>query len=277
MLPTSAIQNREKVLSETNGFLFERAIKPKVKTYLTVNFKSLGVFLIFLSVIALALAILPITPAYCINSNFALGFRPGGSMNGADFGLRIERIQPFVGADLFWLNVKFSSTDNYYDEDLYWGYWSTERIHIEGSALLLIPHIGLKWYPEIINRISELNTYIKSSYFFSVPSVSISGERILEDRYGREYERYDLTPSEKDAVNDLLSFGGLELCFGSEYKFSFHFSLGAEFGVRLIWNDARYADRTGDRYNGYSREDWKTELNSIYRFTFTALTLNFLL
>lgn len=124
----------------------------------------------------------------------------------------------------------------------------------------------------MLNRKEDLTSYLKGAYFFSIPSVTATGKRVYQDRYDREVNSYDISGSEEDAASDLLSFGGIELGFGSEFNISDNFALGAEVGLRLIWNNVDYSDSNN---GGYSNESWSAELKSAYRFTYTALTLSF--
>ncbi len=176
--------------------------------------------------------LISILPSLTLARDLKFSVTPGSMINGASLGVKVGNLIPYFGADLFWVSAEYSSTDDYESDN----YWSTETVKVEGSAFLLVPQLGLKWYPQMLSRREDLDTYVKSAFFFSIPSVNVKGERIYQSRYDRNVDNYDISASEEDAAKEVLSFGGLEFGFGSEYVFSPSFSLGAEFGLRVIWN-----------------------------------------
>ena len=156
---------------------------------------------------------------------------------------------PYIGADLFWLstNADYNETD----EDVYVKNGVTFReIHnltmdYEGNAFLIVPNIGLKCF---------LNTelarpYVFGNVFIALPSVKLEGDNFCETRYyedgilvGYEREKAKNIQTEmiQESITDILSFWGFTFGGGAEYFFNPHFSVGAEYGFRVVFDKADY-------------------------------------
>lgn len=222
-------------------------------------------------------------------SNLVFGVKPGMTINSAYFGIKMNNLVPFMGADLFWISVSGDYSDSYSDSWTdYYGdlnkWESVESGELSGSAFLLIPHFGCKYY---FNK-QEVRPYIVGDLFFSIPSVSGKVEWSDEDW---EYENGqliyhdidkgsdELEDDVKDIVNDILSFWGINTGFGAEYFFNPNFSIGGEFGLRLIFNSVEYKQQNSENYSSYSNytEKWEGELSASLKLSYAVFSLNFYL
>jgi hypothetical protein len=235
--------------------------------------------------------------------NFTFSIRPGGIINTADFGLNMGNLTPFVGADVLWITVNYKNQD--YDDDEYYNYYgayayynhyiSTDIEEFEGSAFLFIPHFGAKFSLGSQDDRGNVNPYVKANLFLSIPSVSAkwtdtwdewvysgtSPSNITDTEHYYDYDEDELTGGEKDFIEDVLSFWGIEAALGADYYFSQKFSIGGEFGLRMLFNSAKgqdsdyYSYEDPDYYWEHDTDAWEQELSASFKITYGAIVLNY--
>ena len=217
-------------------------------------------------------------------SNFVFGVKPGLKMNSAFVGIKQNKILVFVGTSLIWTNAdgKYEeSHDNYSSISKYSR--SITSVDFSGNAFLIVPQIGLKYY---FNK-KAARPYIFSSLFIGLPIVDLNSEGYKETR---EYDNNQLVYSERKtatldnlkdiekAVNEALGFWGVCIGGGAEYFFSPEFSIGGEYGIRMIFDSAKYESETIDTNDSFSngyRDKTKTEVSAALQMSYAVLTLNF--
>ena len=222
--------------------------------------------------------------------------KPGALINTAEMGFRVGNLNPFAGVDVVWITVSANEKDEYeYISDYggwYYHHRSLNEFEFSGSAFLLVPNIGAKYYFSTDFSAGSMVPYLKGSLFFSIPSVKGEySERYYDwyyDEYGQLEEFYSdvdewkLDGKDEEMVKDILSFWGINLFGGCEYYFSDKFSIGGEFGVRLLFNSFEASDESydewGDPYSGYyesDRDAWKTEVSATFKITQALINLNY--
>ncbi len=223
-------------------------------------------------------------------SDVVFGVKPGTVINSAYFGLKMDNLVPMVGADVLWITASGEYTST---EDNHWGSFYSGTIfrekrvsdlEFDGSALLVIPHIGAKY----LLGSGDVRPYFFANAFFSIPSVKLETDRRDEwwsyedDKlvdHGKDSGSENLDSKTKETINDILGFWGVTLGGGAEYFFSERFSIGGEYGIRLFFNSVDIsnvpagpdADSYGETYTG----EWEGELSASLRLTYAVVSLNF--
>ncbi|MCC7430689.1 hypothetical protein IT568_07595 [bacterium] len=193
--------------------------------------------------------------------NFAFGVAPGSKINSAYLGLKMNNVIPFCGVEM--LGISVSGSGEYLNYDYY---SEKDKAEFSGNAFLIIPHFGAKLFMGTQN----VKPYFVGNAFFSIPSASAKVE-------WWEYENNNLYDygSEKldpDALEDILSFWGITLGGGAEYFFSKNFSIGGEYGIRLLFNKIEYSKES----EGYNyQEKWKSEVSANFQISYAVFTLNY--
>ena len=129
------------------------------------------------------------------------GVTPGIGLHNAYLGIKFNNLVPFVS--LQYLNADYEYAEEDYTEDF--------------SGSLLIPTLGAKWF---IGGQNSIKSYLQ----LAVSKPIVSGKL--------EYDGEE-DPDFGDAINNLSLFGA-ELGFGVEYFFDDHFSIGGEYGLRMV-------------------------------------------
>ena len=240
---------------------------------------SISIFLILFFPISLCFS----------QSHFVFGVKPGTIINSAYFGIQKSKIIPFFGADIIWLSASAEYSDS--DESYYnYGTTTNEWKYIEtgnysGHAFLFIPHVGTKF----LFGNKDVKPYFWCDVFFSIPSVNAESDW---KRESWSYQDGQLTDHDiekgsdgvdektKDAIKDALSFWGLSFGSGAEYFFSPNFSIGGEYGLRLIFNPVEYEEKDEDSDTGYDYtyryiEKWQGEASIALKITYATVSINF--
>jgi hypothetical protein len=156
------------------------------------------------------------------------------------FGLRIERLEPYVGID--WIAISVDEDD----------------FRVSGS--IFIPHLGTKYHLNRFFEEGKISPYILGDIYFSLASVNGN----------------TLSREEEEALSDLLGFWGIGIGFGSEYFFSKFFSVGGEYGLRMIFNNIEeHSSVVEDRYGGINVEKVNDNIDAAFRISYAAVRLNF--
>jgi len=175
---------------------------------------------------------------------FMFGVKPGMLIQTSYFGLSYNRLEPFVGLD--WVAVSVNSDGG----------------DVAGSVF--IPHFGSRWYLKSKGAQHAIAPYLLGDVFFSLASVKVEGA----------------ASEEEAAIKDLLEFWGMTLGFGTEYYFSDKFSVGGEWGLRLLFDkvsehskEEEWQDYYGDTHT--YREKVNDEFTVAFRVTYAAVSLNY--
>jgi hypothetical protein len=214
-----------------------------------------------------------------------LTVKPGTSLQSASLGLARGAITPYLGFDAVGIKVDATTEEEYTD---IWGWqpgtrtWERNRTQVEGSAFLLIPHFGVKYQ---LAQGKKVRPHVYLEYFRALAFVHASGS---EESWTRTWQNnveqdpdYYQNPLDsgkaEDTAKDILAFQGVNLGAGAEYYFADEFSLGGEYGLRLVFTSAEYKESNSDPSDieaGWS-DSWKVEGSAALRLSYAALTLNY--
>lgn len=211
-----------------------------------------------------------------------VSFKGGRPFNATQVGLKLGPIAPYGAIGFLNYNQKYNYEGTYYLNN-----WETDQLylreryesHFELNAKLLIPYVGTKLY--LVQ--SALKAYLFGEAFLIIPSIKGKSQR--ENVYYNpdgtidfidKYDDYFDSEQEK-RIEDALDFMGIAGGFGVEHPFSEHFSVGGEFGYRLLMNTIEWEDEWVDEWDGrvWEREEWSSKLELAIGGTFTNLTLNY--
>lgn len=222
-------------------------------------------------------------------NKFSFGVKPGMVIQNSYFGFTAGKFLPYASMDLLWMTANMKETSNSTSYSSYYGDISTssdwDEYIFKGKAIVLIPHFGSKFYIRGAKASEGLRAYLNGDLFFSIPSVSGKEERSWrytsdgETESGHSSEKMD--KKTKELIEDVLSFWGFNLGFGTEYMFSEHFSVGGEYGFRLFFNKIKYHDEESSSYGDpqyyyYSYQNkWEDELSLTLKMNYAVVALNF--
>ena len=193
-------------------------------------------------------------------TSFAFGVKPGISLNGAYFGVNINRtFVPFAGFDYFGIGGSIEESGLRYDYNL--GQLINYSDKNEASATVYNLSIGLRAF---FTNIEDIKPYFTCTFFKPFISAEVKQDGETDQ---------DLS----DAI-DNLSVWGFSLGFGTEYFFSNNFSVGGEFGVRFFISTFNQTDQvyiynpnTGSGQE--TNRDYNFDLN--LQLTYSVVTLNY--
>jgi len=177
----------------------------------------------------------------------AFGVKPaatlqGTALNSAYFGYKISNLVIYGGFEYIHAGGDVDIKET-----------GSATLSYSVSANVCVPYIGAKYF--LLNS-GSIKGYVSGN--ISKPWLSFSG---TED--GEELEiTSGLTV--KDVVGD-IKLWGFQVAVGSEYFFSDNFSIGGEFGVRLL---------TGS-FNKDIGTDVNLDVSAGASLTYSALTLNY--
>ncbi|MFH1250900.1 MAG: hypothetical protein V1715_07370 [bacterium] len=228
-----------------------------------------------------AVLILSIFPVLlCAKSGITASFKTGFPLSGTSIGLKLGPLNPYCGLDIARISGNYESSRTYWDTDWYTDVFYKESEYsssFEGSAMLFIPHVGLK--------MNFWKAYILGELMLCMPAIEgrSKGKDIEYDPDGSIdwIDEWDdkLSKDDKKMIKDALDFIGLKAGFGAEYFFNEHVSIGGEFGLRLLFNSYKDEGADEDIYDGVVeyRRKWKDHLSTTLGVTYTSFSLNFIL
>ena len=200
------------------------------------------------------------------------GVKPGMEVQSSQIGLSIGGIIPYIGFDVMSVSAEADiEYRDYYDRELA----SESIIEAEGSAGLIIPHLGAKYiFPG-----EETRPYVFADVFKSFVMLSAKAKSVQRDYYYDEedVEEWDLDGEEsqlRDTAKEMLSLGGMTIGGGVEYFFSEKFSVGGEYGMRWISSSADFNHENEDEYDDW-KEEWKGNLAGSFRLSYSTAALNY--
>jgi hypothetical protein len=221
---------------------------------------------------------------------FAFGIKPGMTMQTSYFGFTAGKFLPYASLDLLWMTVNYTETNegNNYSEN--YGYSSSstywEERTTKGKALVFIPHFGSKFYVYGSQASEGLRSYLNGDFYFSLSSVSGKEEVSWRNTYDGSTEyghsSQKLDKETEDLVEDILSFWGFNLGFGTEYMFSEHFGIGGEYGFRLFFDKIKWGGDNswsygspGSSYYYSYQSKWEDELSLTLKMNYAVVAVNF--
>jgi opacity protein-like surface antigen len=227
-------------------------------------------------------AITLLIPALSFAAPLVFSMSPGQVVQSAQVGMSMGSLMPYVGLDLMGVSgkvkVNYTSSFGYYDEfNNFTEGTLRESEDIKASAMLLIPHIGARFY----FATEPLKPYVYTGFLKSLPFVSAkeSYSARLYDESGHLLESQssssELTGDAKDAVTHPLGFWGLNLGFGAEYPFSENFSLGGEYGLRWFHTGSKSAGSSGSGGDSFLTDALDSEMTASLKLTTARIVLNY--
>ena len=210
---------------------------------------------------------------------FVFSVKPGLDLNGASFGIKINKLILFGGLDYmhFSTSLEESGTNVYgtYAYQYISGYYQytygyqlnpyDDKYDI--SLNMYSPTVGIK---VLLGGPENIDAYITASASKPILSGNSSSNGVDEN-----IQKY----------LDNLSIWGFQIAFGGEYHFSEHFSIGGEFGIRMYSakydqsDNAQESVYVGSPSTGYNYQNvpttQKTTLSPGLSFTYSALCLNY--
>ncbi|MCH2224207.1 MAG: hypothetical protein MK066_05505 [Crocinitomicaceae bacterium] len=142
------------------------------------------------------------------------GVSTGLNLNAAYIGYSFGRIQPYLGFQYLGASISYEETGKQYDIN---GNIQDYTNSIEYSVGLYMPTLGAKYY--VIEK-ESLKGYLNGSFTMVIASGKFREDGEVNDDLSETFSASGL-------------FGG-ELGFGVEYFFNDQFSLGGEFGLRMM-------------------------------------------
>jgi len=224
-----------------------------------------------------------LTPALSRAGSFVFQVKPGTQVQSFDVGMEYGKVTPYLGLDLLGISaeVDYSEKDWRYDyiSDDDYLYRKTEG-DLSGSALLIVPHLGAKF--NFASKGEVLFPYVNGGVFFAIPFISaeMSEEKTIYNPDGSvdyvDKDDEDLDKNVEDSLKDVLAIWGLNLGFGTEYRFCDNFGISGEVGFRLIFAGGNFDD-SSDIEDGVSAGDevMESELSSSLKLSYSSIVLNY--
>ena len=152
-----------------------------------------------------------------LNAQFNFSVNPGIQSNSAAFGYQFSKVVPYLGVQL--LNAKGDIDENGKQNDINTNLVVDYNDTYEGSFNLFMPTIGAKYF--FLEK-SKLKAYAN----INVNKAFMTGKA-----------KSNTDPIFGDDVETIIKntkISGGQLGFGTEYFFDNNFSIGGEFGIRMI-------------------------------------------
>lgn len=210
-----------------------------------------------------ALIILAIGAFNNANGQFTFSVSPGLNLNSANFGFKVNnKIVPYIGLQL--IHAKVTVEENWEELDYYTSQIEKFSDEVDLSGNIFVPNIGVKYF--FIEK-NKLKSYFNVNLAKPIIMAKIDAEDIDQD--------------EVDEVIDNVKLFGAEFGFGVEYFFDENFSIGGEFGIRMLrakfkttyTNYDYYYDNSGNYHEVELEDEISAKLN--LSPTFSKISLNF--
>ncbi|MES2836802.1 MAG: hypothetical protein V4667_04725 [Bacteroidota bacterium] len=206
------------------------------------------------------------TAIFCLiatksNAQFAFSVSPGIQLNGASFGYKIKKVVPFVSLQVLNGSVSSIEKGNRYDRITGTIVSYEDKVKLTGS--IYMPTVGTKYF---FKQSNKLKAYGIMSFTKFIISASIENSSNITSNVDLQKQ-----------LSGINIFGGL-LGFGTEYFFDDNFSIGGEFGMRMIYfNQKRetsgfvYNQNTGEIITSKTTFDY----TSSFKPTYARISLNY--
>jgi hypothetical protein len=202
-------------------------------------------YVIAVTILLGAVLVVPLTAQNEHASGFAMSLKPGMYLTAAHFGYYSAKTFFGIGLEVASISVKSTYT-----------YGTSTNTANVGATILLPELAGKIFLSDALSEDTGIRPYIWLSAFYTIGMASMTSN----GQHNDEAEK---------SMEDLLSgnIGGL-IGFGSEYFFSPQFSIGGEFGLRLMFGG------TETEYS-YGKYTSTVKDNLGLGLTYTSLGLNF--
>ena len=217
--------------------------------------------------------------------HFVFGVKHSADNSSAYAGVYHKKIMPYIGVDF----MQLKSTFNYSDPDIITLSNDSTRykifsLELDVKALLVIPKIGVKYF---LNE-NVVRPYILADLFIGLPSVKLDtraqeetwiykGDRQID--HGTETVNLIQTKELEKSITDALGFWGISFGLGAEYVVHPNFTVGAEYGFRIITSSTEYVDLNPDyKTSSPSTEfinDWKAVMTAQLQLSYALFSMNF--
>jgi hypothetical protein len=221
-------------------------------------------------------------------TNLVFGVKPGMVINSAYLGINQGNFVPFIGVDMLWISahVDYETMDesHQYFGSTFYRDFELKTITYNGNAFVLIPQLGAKLF--LTSNVAR--PYIFASGFVSFPLVNLDADGTMEHW---QYENDSLLVHQikpfseridevRETIKQVLSFWGFTIGGGAEYFFNPHFSLGGEYGVRVMIDKAKYEQRNLTPESTFYpsekfKNKWQTEVSASIRMSYAVISANF--
>ena len=195
-------------------------------------------------------------------SQFNFNVSPGLGLTGAKFGFQLP-----AGVVPYFALQSFSTSDTYEESGTRWDYDQNKPVTYtstdEYNVSLLIPSLGAKYF---FKGVGPLKPFVNASISKPIVNAKVSYD-------GQEDK--DISDAAKS-----LKFFGTELSFGIEYFFNDYFSLGGEFGLRMM--SLNLDDEFEDSYYDPIKDEYvatilRQKIQGSFNPTFSNISFNFYL
>ncbi len=198
-----------------------------------------------------------------IKAQFTFSVSPGIQINCAGFGIHSGNFTYYAGIQF--INASYeeerAGTNYIYNGS---NYVKTPYDDIyKTSGTLYVPSLGTKYFFKTSNK---LKMYGNALLTIMIPTYKIedSNDPTANDNL-------------KDRIKKSLFYGG-QLGFGTEYFFDDNFSVGGEFGIRLL-HGVYQEEYTNQTYNPNTGNSEEVKTDYTYRFnvnpTYVKISFNF--
>lgn len=194
-------------------------------------------------------------------AQFHFSISPGMQLNGALFGYKLKKCVPYIGFQMMGGSVNFTETGKKHDPNT--GDVIDYKDLYKASGAVYIPSLGCKYF------------FIETNKLKAYANLSVS--KFLLSAKVEDSNDPAATVDLKKALDNTRIYGA-QLGFGTEYFFDGNFSIGGEFGFRMIhvnFKEERtetISDPNTGNLISYSRVS-TSKIN--FNPTYTKLSLNF--
>jgi len=199
----------------------------------------------------------------CLQSNaqFTFSVSPGLQFNSAAFGYKISKFVPFIGLQVLSGSANMKEKGQEYDPGL--GILVSYEDEYKFSGAVYMPTIGTKYFFIEKNKLKAYGALSFTKFLLS-GKVADSNDPSANSDF-------------KDEVSNIHLYGG-QFGFGTEYFFDDNFSIGGEFGIRLLhvkyhdeYEDQIYDPNIGGYVPSTTTFDYKLNINP----TYSKVSLNY--
>jgi hypothetical protein len=230
-----------------------------------------------ISLCIVLLATLALVPRVSRAGDLVFSVSPGSTVESAQVGKHMGNWMPYFGLDLLGISAKASPKSDYSYVSGGTTYREVSSDEIEGSANLIVPHIGARLYFGDAKK--DVRPYVYGDLLKSFAFVSGSSKGSSADYANgvvTSTSSYDhsLSDDDKDQLQQILGVLGVSGGFGCEYSFSERFSVGGEYGVRYFHTSTE--GRTTTDSGSFGLNDlMSSELSGSLKYSTARLWLNF--
>jgi hypothetical protein len=204
------------------------------------------------------------------------------SIQSSSFGYQLGRFIPSVGMDVAFMTVNGEYTTSDWGYDWYtssYYKWSTNHSKLSGSAVLFMPHIGLRYM--LADRSARPYFIISATKCFAAVNGNSSSQDIYYNPDGTVMSTSstygELDSGLKKQIQNVLGFWYFTAGFGGEYHFNPSFSVIGESGFRMALSSSEEAGsgspvNSESSYGAYE-DEWKLKMAAVVGLTYAKVGL----